>query len=989
MFRPAFPPRICGGSSSKHSICRRNNSFFALSNKWLNLYRQQQAQQQEPAPVPLRSRIPVSTLEYYADPERRKQAVAPGTLDRALFKSLLLAPPSLTSASNESTISNTSADASPGIGDLVEFWDPQTQGVALGVIVEVDFKHEVFQAWTLDGTRVRVKPDQITLHLSHVVAPALLKGNSKHSAAAIKTHTLALLRLIVGTGYELMRGKLADALLAVHSQTQATTPQPVARIAARALSIARVRNWTASPLTQVAALLGTHIWLANNPIYYWSFNNASCNGGSVSVNGRSKTYWVPYESTLAEESQYIVAELDTQDVVAFGEYLHARRTASQMHPIDADDEEYFESLVAFLKRYIVYPHDQYSNLVETILSHAYSLVPEMKASPEQVHKLLIECGLTNTENPLLDSKLVLSYDHETGKVTDKFSASEGSVVNLDLVPYSAVDTTHEEFDKKNLTTYVLTSSSSKLPCIGLSLDKSNMKLWELHIHVPNVSAVYEPNSRLLKLALRRLRTAHLPEGDRTLFRQPETLHKVARFFGSDEIENKRRGTKCVTFSVKFNPWKLAGWGIRDVNVSLNIVRQVTILPIEELEPNMGWSRYNGSLAWQDEENPNTILQKYLEPVNSIELGGDLTSEHTDSSHSLENDFDISNQETAMGIPNDHSFSATDPNETLNHHQRALKRRLSIFSDSMTRKDRNNMAAIQEILLNNFWKRLDAGALYVEDTERDYRLPTDVKANPDTGHVELGHRVPIVTRLVTEAEIMAGEIGALFGAKHNIPLFYSKQVLTPPGGLNNEAIKSIDDNRSLDGTLNGVGAYMADRALMDHSETVTEPRHPHFGLGVSAGYVSVARPLDDMRQLISQYQLTTYLTTAKPLTHSFLPAKKWPLLSGEQLQAFYAQNRVDERQELLEYFEKSSARYWALRWLEGELERSSGYFVFKCVVLSPAAQYPDLAKGYCLELNMEVDIMLTRRTPTVGMGDRLMCTGILRLVPTTGELVLGN
>ncbi|KAF5099395.1 hypothetical protein D0Z00_001674 [Geotrichum galactomycetum] len=988
MFRPALPPRICGGSSSKHRICRRNNSFFALSNKWLNLYRQQQAQQQDPAPAS--SRIPVSTLDYYADPARRAQTVAPGNLDRALFKSLLLAPPSLTAASNESTISNTGNDAAPSVGDLLEFWDPQTQSVALGIIVEIDLKHEVLQAWTLDGTRVRVKPDQITLHLSRIVAPALLMGNSEHSPATIKTHTLALLRLIAGTGYELMRGKLADALLAVHSQTPATTPQPVARIAARALAIARVRNWTTSPLTQVAALLGTHIWLANNPIYYWNFSNASGNGHgrAVSVNGRSKTYWVPYESTLAEESQYIVAELDTQDVVAFGEYLHARRTASQLHPVDADDEEYFESLVAFLKRYIVYPHDQYSNLVATILSHANPSAPEIKADPEHVHKLLIECGLTNTENPLLDSGLVFSYDQETGKVIDKFRASEGSVVNLDLVPYSATDTTHEEFDKKNLTTYVLTSSSSRLPCIGLSLDKSNMKLWELHIHVPNASAIYEPNSRLLKLALRRLRTAHMPEGDRTLFRQPETLHRVARFFGADEIENKKRGTKCVTFSVKFNPWKLAGWGVRDVNVSLNIVRQVTILPVEELEPHLGWSRYNGSLAWQDEDNHNTILQKYLEPVNSIELGGDLTSEHTDSPHNLENYYDFSSQETAMGIPNDHSFSAANPDEVLNH-QRALKRRLSIFSDGMTRKDRNNMAAIQEILLNNFWKRLDAGALYVEDTERDYRLPVDVKASPDTGRVELGHRVPIVTRLVTEAEIMAGEIGALFGAKHNLPLFYSKQVLTPTGGISNEALESIGDNRSLDGTLNGVGAYMADRALMDHSETVTEPRHPHFGLGVGAGYVGVARPLDDVRQLISQYQLTAYLAATKPPTHPLSPAKKWPLLNSEQLQAFYTQNRVDERQELLEYFEKSSARYWTLRWLESELERSSGYFVFKCVVLTPAAQYPDLAKGYCLELNMEVDIMLTRRTPTVNMGDRLMCTGILRLVPTTGELVLGN
>lgn len=969
----------------------RNNSLFALSNKWLNLYRSQQSPQQEAAPA--RNRILVSTLDYYANPVGQTQTLAIENIDRTLFKSLLLAPSMLTAAASNNN-SSTNVDESPGVGDLLEFWDPQTQSIALGIVVEADLEYEVLRAWTLDGKRVRVKPDQITLRLPRVMASAPLAGKTKHSPAVVETHILALLRLIVNTSYQLMRNKLSDALLAVHSQTPATTPLPVARIAARALAIARVRNWDASPLTQVAALLGTHIWLTNNPIYYWSFSNATSNqnhyhGGATTANGRNKTYWVPYESIMAEESQYIVSELGTHDMVAFGEYLYARRTANKSYSVDTDDEEYFDSLVAFLKRYIAYPHEQYSELVATILSHAYPSAPEITANPEDVHKLLIECGLTNTENPLLDSGIVFSYDKEFCKVTDKFTASERNVVNLDLVPHSAVESTYKEFDKRNLATYVLTSSStSGLPCIGLSLDKSDTKLWELHIHVPNASAVYEPKSRLLKLALRRLRSAHLPEGDRTLFPQPETLHRVANFFGTDDIINKKLGTKCITFSVKFNPWKLAGWGVRDVNVSLNIVRRATVLSVEELEPHLGWSRYNGSVAWQDDDDPNSRLQKYLEPVNSIELSGDLALEQVDSLHNLENGYDIGTQETAMGIPNDRSFSAANTSETLSSRESALKQRLSVFSDVMMRSDRNNMAAIQEILLNNFWKRLDAGALYVEDTECDYHLPVDVKASPKTGRIDLNQHVPIVLRLVTEAEIMAGEVCALFGAKNDLPLFYSRQVLTRTDGIGNEMAEYICGNRSLDGTLNGMGAYMADRVLMGASETVTEPKHPHFGLGVSAGYVSVARPLDDVRQLISQYQLTAFLTATKHLYPSVSSIKKWPLLSSAQLQDFYKQNHLSERHELFEYLEKASARYWTLRWLQKELERSSGYFVFKCVVLSSAAQYPDLAKSYCLELNMEVDIVLTQRTPKVNMGDRLMCTGILRLVPTTGELVLG-
>ncbi|KAF5093393.1 hypothetical protein D0Z03_002437 [Geotrichum reessii] len=611
----------------------------------------------------------------------------------------------LTAAASNNN-SSTNVDESPGVGDLLEFWDPQTQSIALGIVVEADLEYEVLRAWTLDGKRVRVKPDQITLRLPRVMASAPLAGKTKHSPAVVETHILALLRLIVNTSYQLMRNKLSDALLAVHSQTPATTPLPVARIAARALAIARVRNWDASPLTQVAALLGTHIWLTNNPIYYWSFSNATSNqnhyhGGATTANGRNKTYWVPYESIMAEESQYIVSELGTHDMVAFGE-----------------------------------------------------------------------------------------------------------------------------------------------------------------------------------------------------------------------------------------------------------------------------------------------LQKYLEPVNSIELSGDLALEQVDSLHNLENGYDIGTQETAMGIPNDRSFSAANTSETLSSRESALKQRLSVFSDVMMRSDRNNMAAIQEILLNNFWKRLDAGALYVEDTECDYHLPVDVKASPKTGRIDLNQHVPIVLRLVTEAEIMAGEVCALFGAKNDLPLFYSRQVLTRTDGIGNEMAEYICGNRSLDGTLNGMGAYMADRVLMGASETVTEPKHPHFGLGVSAGYVSVARPLDDVRQLISQYQLTAFLTATKHLYPSVSSIKKWPLLSSAQLQDFYKQNHLSERHELFEYLEKASARYWTLRWLQKELERSSGYFVFKCVVLSSAAQYPDLAKSYCLELNMEVDIVLTQRTPKVNMGDRLMCTGILRLVPTTGELVLG-
>lgn len=111
------------------------------------------------------------------------------------------------------------------------------------------------------------------------------------------------------------------------------------------------------------------------------------------------------------------------------------------------------------------------------------------------------------------------------------------------------------------------------------------------------------------------------------------------------------------------------------------------------------------------------------------------------------------------------------------------------------------------------------------------------------------------------------------------------------------------------------------------------------------------------------------------------------LSGRQLRNIYLQY-LRPRQRLTDRSAQLVERYWKILWLE-----TQETFAYKCVVTRPALTYQrdpitklsTRARAYCIDLDMEVevevgDLQLER-------GDRLVSMGVERANRYTGELVL--
>lgn len=708
-----------------------------------------------------------------------------------------------------------------------------------------------------------------------------------------------------------MLAQIKDALVTVHAQsaTPAATGIPhlfsAEEIAAKARIITRIRSQTR--ISQVSSIIATHISLSNSPIYWWKLSSG----------------WLAYPAATAEDTQYVVAELDKEDYTEFGQYLNRRLNK------EPTGDEYFSALIGFLKRYVLYPHLSFESCIVTILTSAYPHTP-IKADPAQVHGLLIEAGLVDTENPILDSGLI--YNVTNNGVVDKYTGADDSLAQSTIKPLSGHTPLHSQV-------YAFTSHN-QLPTLAVSLDQSQPSNWVLRIHVPDISACFEPKSSLMSIALRRARTGQFPEGVCHLL--PDAAKEATAFKDGEP-------TKCITFSVRFSPWKPTDWGVNDIHVSLTEVTNVTVLPIEQLEPVIGW---HSSSAMDQPDVLDKFFDEnegHLEPIDSLELGGDLDEA-----------FDM--RESAMG--------------TLHNADQSVHERMSIFSSHVSRTDRNALVVIQETLLKNFWKRMDAGAVSTSDST----ATSVINLSKSPQHVEsldLNHRLPLAHRLLSEAELIAGEICALYGSKVNLALPNQYQRLR---GNRSELKGLIEQTRGLDGTLSVSGRFMATHYL-GPSETTVTSRNPHFGLGLATGYVGVARPFDDALHLIAHWQLAAQLLRRGD-EHC-----GWAALSDTELSSLLTRT-VLPRTKVVQMIEQMSRRYWTLRWLQQELKRSSGFFVFKCIISSEVAEYRDIAKGFCVELGMEVEIALTTTAPSVRRGDRVMCTGILSLDPTTGVLVLG-
>lgn len=731
-------------------------------------------------------------------------------------------------------------------------------------------------------------------------------------------------------------------------------------------------------------------------------DNSNSSGKSSIATGDGK--WIPVPSIAVEDTQQIVHEFSDTDFISFASYVKRRIHENNNLPVEGNDDnsldeymlERFSKILAFLKRYIVHPHSNYDHIIDLILKHVYIGVSNLMSSGAfSVHRMLLDAGLVGTPNAYLDSGLIL--DHDNGMIVDEYTDQAQKTEESSLIDDSILHLaeSHKKWPRKipvyafysklNPNTEIKSDTLQSQLAVSIETDPAqNSSKWKLHIHIPNIASWYAPTSRTMAIGLRRVRTVWLPEGIRHLF--PDQVLDRASFSIEKEMEESEdsqhddKYTRCLTFSVEMDGWSSTSWGPQDASVSLTLIpnKNINFFALEDLSVALGWAgadgQHNQSHLDPFEQEAHGLFD--LSP-NDVFLGGlkdDLTiSGDTETNDLLERDASFS--ESPMG------FRAQSP-----HAPRQPATEIDISP-----LDKKNIETIHEVFQQNYWKRIEEGqAVYETETDQylvtigskrassQLGIPTDRLLLNNTPQSD--SHIYSDKFLLTEGNILAGEVAAVFGARENIPLLYEKQrriqsfVLGIPAhqqeqdGTGSEGTELLRDSAGL---LTRAGRYLAGSSqYLGPRETTAVPSFVHFGLGLAAGFAGVARPFDDMRHVMNQWQLTTTLVNAAS------PAEPWRRLSAQELQLVH-DTQLSPRTHALNQLEEVSQRYWALKWLEQEVTRYGGYFVFRCVVVSPQSAprsyepRPSFARVYCVELGFEVDLMLppsaaqSRATPRKG------------------------
>ncbi len=164
----------------------------------------------------------------------------------------------------------------------------------------------------------------------------------------------------------------------------------------------------------------------------------------------------------------------------------------------------------------------------------------------------------------------------------------------------------------------------------------------------------------------------------------------------------------------------------------------------------------------------------------------------------------------------------------------------------------------------------------------------------------------------------------------------------------------------------------------NKEIVTTQASPHVSLGLPFGFVELINPLNDYEAIVNQWQVINILKQEFKYKQGFNyklnnALQDFKLLSDKQLQQHYGFNIAPLKNFNIS-LQTSNERFNKLKWLS---TKKDDWLIFKCMITKPST-FPNLAKAYCFELDLDVEILLNPSLKQVQIGDQLICTKIVKL-----------
>lgn len=175
------------------------------------------------------------------------------------------------------------------------------------------------------------------------------------------------------------------------------------------------------------------------------------------------------------------------------------------------------------------------------------------------------------------------------------------------------------------------------------------------------------------------------------------------------------------------------------------------------------------------------------------------------------------------------------------------------------------------------------------------------------------------------------------------------------------------------------SFICSQHLLSPEVVSTDKELPFASLGLSRGVVEFINPLNDMESIVNQWQIVNSLKESFKSKNGYdyqlnQLVQNYNLLNDKDLIQLY-DFKISPRKNFYQDFKARNERYWKVKWLS---DHQPDWMIFKCVITKPN-KYPNLlATAYCIELDLEVNILLSQELKQVQTGDQLICTKFVKL-----------
>jgi hypothetical protein len=171
-------------------------------------------------------------------------------------------------------------------------------------------------------------------------------------------------------------------------------------------------------------------------------------------------------------------------------------------------------------------------------------------------------------------------------------------------------------------------------------------------------------------------------------------------------------------------------------------------------------------------------------------------------------------------------------------------------------------------------------------------------------------------------------------------------------------------------------------------SVGTTRLPFSPLGLREGFTNICEGLSDMESIVNQWQIICDLQSKFVMSQrdyrlgvTTLFKKGFRVMSKEELQSFYDLDIAPLKRANLSLEQKAyeSTVFQTMR------SRDEEQWVFLQCIAVRDSEYPQVARAYCHELGLELDVLLSKEFPEVHCGDQLICNRVISL--TSDQLIL--